>query len=51
MIETIKVAGLVLVADTSGLPLRWEDVRRKMHGIDGLVKLDGTLYFHEAIDT
>lgn len=48
LIDSIKVAGLVLVADTS------EDEGRNdrllLEGVDGILKRNGVLRFNETID-
>ena len=45
LIESIKVAGLVLVADLSQL-----ETTRTPKGVDGLLKGDHVLGFHDSID-
>lgn len=55
LIEAIKVAGLVLVADTSGIGPRrggngYEGGGELQEGMDGVLRGDGVLRFEEMID-
>ena len=48
LIESIKVAGLVLVVDMSEAITRGNV--RVPEGVDGVVKADGVLRFNEVVD-
>ncbi|KAL8784263.1 MAG: hypothetical protein Q9213_004085 [Squamulea squamosa] len=48
LVESIKVAGLVLVVDMSENNAR--ESRRIPEGVDGVVKADGVLRFNEVVD-
>ncbi|KAL8999438.1 MAG: hypothetical protein Q9169_001752 [Polycauliona sp. 2 TL-2023] len=48
LIESIKVAGLVLVVDMSEHPARGDS--RVPDGVDGVVQVDGVLRFNEVVD-
>ena len=55
LIESIKVAGLVLVADTSQeSAIEGHDIAAKSYrmpdGVDGILKGNGILRFNETID-
>ena len=53
LIESVKVASLVLASDTSGepeSPSRSERGYAMPDGIDGLLKGNGVLRFNETID-
>ena len=56
LVEAVKVAGLVLVADASTLGSSVEDSmdeghrRRVVKGVDGVLQSNGVLRFNETID-
>jgi CDK inhibitor PHO81 len=54
LVESVKVAGLVLVTDTSGEEDNGEpsssSYTRLREGIDGVLKGNGVLRFNETID-
>ena len=54
LIDSIKVAGLVLVTDTSEEPQRGNAERNRSYrmpeGVDGILKGNGVLRFNETID-
>ena len=50
LVETIKVAGLVLVADVHIESPSSRDSHATLDGIDGLLQPNGILHFHETID-
>ena len=49
LVESVKVAGLVLVTDTSANP-NVDRYTRLREGIDGVLQGDGVLRFNETID-
>lgn len=53
LIESVKVAGLVLVTDTSDQHLPTDSAARSYRmpeGVDGVLKGNGILRFNEMID-
>ena len=53
LIESIKVAGLVLVTDTSGEHNTFNSAERAYRmpeGVDGMLRGNGVLRFNEMID-
>ena len=55
LVDTIKELGLVLVADTSNEKSEPDDGARRgwspmPEGVNGILKGNGTLRFHDAID-